>query len=217
MLGRLLLALTLLSPLVPASDSATPPQVPDTQSLQPAVLVRSPSTGRQARLEARERQYLLFGGQALAVYEADIPASILASLVDSGQKWDSSRAVLVTIWMYYNQFEHAGRTYVAVSKYENRGQLYDSSVRMTNASMNAGCAGLARQEPVQCWPDTVYTTRRIGTPISGTVYRLTPPWAGHYVELYPGFQAGNSKVQLRRGPTTTWWLEICIHKGSCGL
>ncbi len=210
MIARLVPALAILS-------AAFLPATPHTQDLQPpspTALVWSPSTGRQAEVQVREQLLFVQDGQSLTVYEAEIPSSLLASLVESRQAWDSTWAVKVTIWMYFNTFNYGGATWVSVSKYETRWDLYDISVAMRNASMNAGCMGDSWDgPPEECEPEA-YAQRWIGNPTSGTVYRQTPPWAGHYIAL--GYQAGNSKVQLRRG-TTAWWLEICIFKGSCGI
>jgi len=218
MITRILLVLAVLSAMSISSTESPPP---NTDTLPPAVtvVVRSPATGRQTNIPAQQRLSTLStpqDGQTVTVYDAEITPVILASLVDSSQKWDSSLAVKVTIWMYWNGFDSGGLTWVSISKYETMWQRYDSSVIMRNASMNAGCAG-------EAWPGSqpcsdFSQSRWIGVPTSGSQYSLTPYWAGNYIATggLAGYQAGNSRVQLKRG-TTTWWLEICIYKGSCSI
>ena len=210
MFTRISLALFVLSTMYFPSQP-----LPNPEPSLPTAVVWSPSTGKQAHIPIQQQHSVLQNGQHLAVYEADVPSAVLASLVDSKQKWDSSLSVKVTIWMYYDEFSYQNDTYVSISKYETKWQRYDSSVSMSNASMNAGCMGDSWDGPAEeCLPEN-YANKSIGTPTSGTIYRLNPSWAGHYI--YIGYQAGNSRVQLKRGPTTTWWLEICIWKGSCGI
>ena len=217
MIARLLLALAVLSAMsIPSAESLPP----NTNTLEPAVtvLVRSPATGRQAHIPAQQRLSTFQDEQAVTIYDIEITPVILASLVDSSQKWDSSRAVKVTIWMYWNGFDSGGLTWVSIGKYTTMWQIYDSSVRMSNASMNVGCAGEAWPGSKPCIPPKSQSGW-IGTPTPGTQYSVTPSWAGNYTATggLLGYQAGNSRVQLKRGPTTTWWLEICIFKGSCGI
>ncbi len=130
---------------------------------------------------------------------------------------DSSRAVKVTIWMYYDETTVGELTYVSVSQYKTKWQLYDSSTSMSSASMEAGCIGASLPGDDDCNPEK-YTSKWIGYPTSGNTYSLMVPWAGNYIVTSGllGYQAGNFKVQLRRG-SSTWWLEICIFKGSCAI
>ncbi len=212
--ARILLALVL------ASASFLPSTQPVVLQQQdaPAAVVWSPSTGRQALIPVREQFSALQAGGLMRVYEAEVTPAILASVVDSRQKWDSSSAVLVTIWMYYNAFDYGGATWVSVSRYATRWQLYDSSISMRNARMNAGCLGDSWDGPPEECEPPASQQRSIGAPTSGTIYSLYPSWAGHYIEITPegGYQAGSSTVQLKRG-TATWWLSICIYQGSCGV
>jgi hypothetical protein len=113
----------------------------------PTVLISSPNTGRQAHVPVQEQHLTLQDGQLLTIYEAEITPQILTSLVDSKQAWDSSRAVKVTIWMYHDDFNANGYTWVSVSRYDTMWQRYDSSVSLSNARMNAGCFGESWESP----------------------------------------------------------------------
>jgi hypothetical protein len=216
MFTRILLALVVISAM---SISPTQSHLQNTTTLptEVTVAVWSPATGRQATIPAQQRLSAFQDGQTVIVYDAEVTPTVLASLIDSSQKWDSSRAVKVTIWMYWNGFDYGGLTYVSVSKYQTMWQLYDSTVSMRSASMNAGCSGEAWSGSISCIPPKSQS-RWIGTPTSGVRYSLSPSWAGNYIATgyLIGYQAGNSKVQLKRG-TATWWLQICIYKGSCGI
>jgi len=84
--------------------------------------------------------------------------------------------------------------------------------------MNAGCLGEAWPGSKPCIPEKSQS-RWIGVPTVGAKYSLTPSWAGNYIATggMAGYQAGNSKVQLKRGPTTTWWLKSASSKVHAGL
>lgn len=175
------------------------------------------SRHRQAHVPFSTQYSTTLDGELVVACEAEITPALLSSLVKSDQAWDSSRAVLVTIWMYYNKFTSGGIPWVSVSRYATRWQLYDYSVSMRNARINAGCFGESWDAPPEeCLPEQSQQ-RWIGAPTSGTTYSLSPSWAGHYISIVDvNYQAGSSTVQLKRG-TTTWWLSICIWEGSCGL
>jgi hypothetical protein len=118
--------------------------------------------------------------------------------------------------MYYNQKTSGGSPWVSVVNYKTKWQLYDASVSMRNARMNAGCFGESLDGSGVC-DYGASQQKSIGTPSSGTTYSMTPSWAGHYIRIVDlNYQAGSSTVQLKRG-TTTWWLSICIYAGSCGI
>lgn len=142
MITRILLALAVLSAMSIQSTEAPPPNT-DTLPPEVTVVVQSPATARQATIPAQQRLSTSQGEQNVTIYDAEIPSAILASLVDSSQKWDSSYAVKVTIWMYWNGFDSGGFTWVSISQYKTMWQRYDSSVSLSNASMNAGCGGEA--------------------------------------------------------------------------
>jgi len=207
----------LASPILAASLLPSTQAVPHPDLSTPTALIWSPSTGREARIPVRELLSVLEGGELLTVYEAEVTPAVLASLVDSRQAWDSSRAVLVTIWMYYDAFNYGGITWVSVSRYATRWQLYDYSISMRSARKNAGCLGDSWDGPPEECDPPAAQPRWLGVPTSGTIYALYPSWAGHYIGITDlGYQAGNSGVQLKRG-TATWWLWICIYQGSCGI
>jgi len=111
-----------------------------------------------------------------------------------------------TLQQHYYEIWYDGLKWVKVTKYIAKWVLYDSSVSMKNAKINAGCLGDFFDGGV-C---SQWQTKSIGTPTSGNWYTLTPSWAGRYVSVGGGmFQEGNSIVTLQRG-SSTWTLQVNV-------
>ena len=146
-------------------------------------------------------------------YQAEISADLLNSLSAHKQGWDSSRAVLVTIWMYYDSFPSGGYTYLAIDRYATKWKIYDSRVSLRNGYFNMGCQADIYEGGscgVGTWQKSVSFTPR-----ANTVYSAAPYWKGKHVNVSSGYQAGLSHVIIKRG-RSSWSLEICIYEGSCG-
>jgi hypothetical protein len=144
------------------------------------------------------------------LYNILVPTSILVSNMNEKSKWDSTYSVYGTLRQYWSERFSGYQRYVSVSKYEARWIPYDYSVTMSNAKMTAGCFG----EFFDGGMCADLQTKYIGTPSAGGWYTLTPSWAGRYVFVSEeNYQAGNSEVTLKRGPSTTWKLEICVAEG----
>jgi len=179
-----------------------------------AVLINA-DTGQRIELAIETQQHVVAIGQNNIQYETQysilVPTSILVSNMNEKSKWDSTYSVYGTLRQYWSERFSGTDRYVSVSKYEARWVRYDSSVMMSSAKIIAGCYG-------EFWDGGMCSnsqTFSIGTPASGTWYTRTPSWAGRYVFVDDCcFQAGNSEVTLKRGPTTTWKLFICVDEGS---
>jgi hypothetical protein len=181
----------------------------------PKAILISADTGERIELPVETQQQISALGDNDTQYETQysiiVPTSILVSNLNEKNKWDSSYSVYGTLRQYWSERYSGSNRYVSVSKYEARWVLYDGSVRMSNSKMIAGCLG-------DFWDGGVCNntqTYPIGAPTSGRWYTQTPSWAGRYVFVDECcFQAGNSEVTLKRGPTTTWYLYICVDEGS---
>jgi len=186
-------------------------------SLPVKVKIVAPQTGQEAFLSAvlmqKEVIYSEEYPQTQEAYEIQVPTSILNSLVDSKQSWDSTYAVKVTIWMHYDKIYQDHHEYTNARRYEAKWELYDSSVRLRDAQMRAGAAGAILG-------GGYYTphvaSKWIGTPSLGRIYTLWVPWDVYIntTTAETGYQAGNSQVTLQRG-STQWDLFICIYQSSC--
>ena len=125
-----------------------------TSGNQPVAAVWNIATGKRVELPVMQSRFQLDGTGHLSVFEVEVTEGMLASLVKSDQAYDSSRAVKVTIWMYYDKFTSGGTPWVSVDRYTTMWQLYDSSVSMSNARMNAGCYGYSWDgSPEECIPN----------------------------------------------------------------
>src|SRR3990170_2987880 len=207
MMRKTIVALLLVVALLGSTStvSATQSQPSPPQPGMSAIL-SSPDTGRQLTLQARQQSPTLVEaqsleeGESLAVYTVEATGVQLASVSAYKQKWDSSRAVLVTIYMYYSEFESGGVSWVSIDRYTSKWRVYVSGVSMSSARISAGCASPESWDgpPEECDPP-VYTQTNSFTPSSGVTYVLSPYWRGHYQAIYDAaYQAGSSRVTLRR-------------------
>lgn len=180
----------------------------------PVVKLKNNETGRSVELTPVEMASVETEDGSVLQYQVEVTPAVLSSLVDSKQKWDSSRAVLVTIWMYYNQTTVGGNEYTSVDRYSSKWQIYDSSVKLSNAFFRMGCNGDIYPGTDNCTWWSQNSTKF--TPSANVVYSASPYWKGRYVQTMGStYQSGSSNVTLKRG-TSTWSLAVCIYQGSCG-
>jgi hypothetical protein len=88
---------------------------------------------------------------------------------------------------------------------------------MSSARIRAGCFSYESWDgpPEECNP-LVSTQTSYFTPSNGVTYVLSPYWRGHFQKIVDvSFQAGTSRVTLKRG-TATWTLTLCVWEGTCG-
>lgn len=108
----------------------------------PHVKVKSEETGRGMEIPVVEiSSYQDENGDYVVEYEADVPTELLTWLSASKQKWDSSKAIKVTMWMYYDSFDNGEGTWFSVNRYKAKWQRYDSSISLSNAYITMGCQG----------------------------------------------------------------------------
>lgn len=178
-----------------------------------SVTVKGLETGRWVRILGLSSLIRTDDGY-IQVGEVVIPSEVLASLVKTKQKWDSTYSVKATMWMYYNEFYADNLTWVKATKYQVRWDVYDSSVSLQpNAAFNYyGCKGPR-------WPDEQGVSGSggvtIGSPRSGTIYSLIPDnqCNDYYISMLDfsdwGYQASSTTVRLKRGQSQ-WSLFVCI-------
>jgi hypothetical protein len=146
-----------------------------------------------------------------SAYPQDTNPARMQSLTAQKELYDSSLSAKVTIQQIYDEMTYQGKRYVKVYYYRVRWVRLDPAVSWKNAKIYAGCFGWFYPSKVTCDKNEA---KSIGSPTSGTWYKMTPSWAGQYVivgNMYS--QDGRADITLVRG-STNWKLFICIEQGS---
>ena len=171
------------------------------------------------------------GDLNVIAYEVGIPAHYLGINQEETNLWDflvpslahagsqtvdecdSTASVCSRLSFYYTKTSN----YMYAKYYKNKWTKNDSSVSWSNAKLGGWCNAEWYNNPgSRCYQNSY---GNIGTPSSGTTYKVTPAFAGSSNKTIVdslNYQTSYQEVNLQRG-ASNWTFTFCIDVGGGGM
>ncbi|MEW6233465.1 MAG: hypothetical protein AB1566_14285 [Chloroflexota bacterium] len=207
----ILLLVALLVALVPLVPTGTARAEGGAQPSAKAVL-RNPQDVQRIELPVEVQMQDLGNDRHIVTYITQIPRRYLIASGNSKtvSKFDPSYSARLTLQQVYWEKWVGGYRTVAVDYYAGMWELFDGSVSMRDAYMQAMCYGHWADKPGFC---NLTELRWVGYPSLGVWYFQYPSWAGQYLRITEfEYQEGRIDVTLSRGGST-WQFGFCVSQG----